>query len=217
MAPPAPHLVDHQTAPRVRAPLRAWDVGVRGPAAVLACTVLAVAAMVADAVSGEARLGLVGLAAMALALALVLWQAERARVGRPRRVSRLAARTGTASSLVVATSLSVVGVLERLGPEVTDSAAFAAGVAVLSVLLLVVLPLALVVFGWVVWRDRRLDGGLRVLPGIVLLVVALAAVAVALTDGRRELWLHAAAVAVAGAALSSFSAGSSRAGDRLAL
>jgi hypothetical protein len=111
----------------------------------------------------------------------------------------------------VATFLASVGVLERMGPEVTGSAAFAVGVAGMSLLLLVVLPLALVVFGWGVLQDRRLGRCMRVLPGALLLVVVVAAVAVAVTDGSQELWLQAAAVAAAGATLTGFSAGLSRA------
>jgi hypothetical protein len=147
---------------------------------------------------------------MTLALAITLTQAVWARVGRPWRVTRLAARAGTASSLFVATFLAGVGVLERMGPEVMESTVVAAGVAVMSVLLLVVLPLSLVAFGWGVWKDQRLSGRMRALPWTLLVVVAAGAVAVAVTDGGQELWLQASAVALAGATLTGFSAGLSR-------
>jgi hypothetical protein len=190
--------------------VRGRSIAVRGFASVLASSLLAVAAVVADAVSGEARLGLIGIVLLALALAITLTQAVRARVGRLWRMTRLAARAGTASSLFVATFLACVGVLERMGPEVMGSTVVTAGVAVMSVLLLVALPLALVVFGWGVWKDRRLSGRMRVLPWTLLVIVAVGAVALAVTDGSQELWLQAAAAAVAGATLTGFSAGLSR-------
>lgn len=202
-------------APRgARAPVGARSRAAIRPATVLAGCLLGVAALVADAASGEARLALVGLVAMAVALAMTLTQAVRSQVGRPWRTSRLAARAGRAACVFVAASLASVGGLERMGPQVTQSAVFAAGVAVLSVVLLVVLPLALVVFGGCVLQDRRLGGCVRVLPWTLLLVVAAAVVALAVTDGGLELWLHAAAVAAAGAALVGFSAGVSRIGHR---
>lgn len=184
------------------------------PAAVLVSCLVALAALVADAASGEAQLAIVGVAAMALALAVTMTQALRADVGRPSRTTRRAAATARAASVVVAAFLACVGVLERSGPQVTSSAAFAAGVAVMSVLLLVVLPLALVVVGWGVLRDRRLGAGTRMLPWLLVLVVAGSAVAVALTGGSRELWLQTAGVAAAGAALTGLSAGLSRATGR---
>ena len=118
----------------------------------------------------------------------------------------VASSTGTAASLVVSAFLASVGVLERMGPEVTASAPFALGVAGMSVLLLVVLPLALVVFGWTVARDARLASWVRVLPGATVTVLAATAVTAALVDGGRELWLQATAVAVSGALLTAFSA-----------
>lgn len=111
------------------------------PAAVLVTCLVALAALVADAASGEAELAIVGVAAMALALAMTMTEALRADVGRPSRTTRRAAATARAASVLVAAFLACVGVLERSGPQVTSSAAFAAGVAVMSVLLLVVLPL----------------------------------------------------------------------------
>lgn len=185
------------------------------PAPVLAGCALGVAALVADAASGRARFALVGVALMTLALALTSAQAARAGVGRPARTGRLAARAATAASLFVAAFLASVGVLERGGPQVTGSAVFAAGVAVMSVVLLAVLPLALLVLGRAVVQDRRLDVGVRAMPWTLLLVVLLAVVAVAVTDGGQERWLQAASAAAAGAVLTGFSTGLSRAASRL--
>jgi membrane protein implicated in regulation of membrane protease activity len=180
------------------------------PAAVLVLVLglAATAAVVTDAVSGGADLGLVSLALLSSAVAVTLRQALRGRAGRPERTTRRAAATGSAAALFVAAFLSCVGVLERLGPEVTSSAAFAVGVAAMSVVLLVVLPLALVVFSWAVSRDRRLRWWTRVLPWAF---VAVGAVAVAVTAGGQVVWLQAAAVAMAGAALTGVTAGLSRA------
>ena len=51
----------------------------------------------------------------------------------------------------------------------------------MSALLLIVLPVALVVFGWCVVRDRHLLGaGTRVLPWLLVLVVLVSVVAVLL-------------------------------------
>jgi hypothetical protein len=94
-----------------------------------------------------------------------------------------------------------------MGPEVTGSGLFALGVAGMSVLLLVVLPLALVIFGWTVARDPRLTGWLRVLPGATVTVLAATSVAAAMIGGGRELWLQATAVIVSGALLTAFSTG----------
>jgi hypothetical protein len=151
---------------------------------------------------------------MTVALASTLVQAVRARIGRPWRRSRRAAAVGTAASLFVAAFLSSVGVLERMGPQVTGSAAFGAGVAMMSVTLLIVLPLALVVFAWGVSQDRRLAGWVRALPWAVMLVVALTAVTVAVARGSQELWSQAVAAVVASALLTGFSAGVSTSRDR---
>jgi hypothetical protein len=191
---------------------RGTDRILDSPATVLVACLGGGTAFVADAVAGQAAFGLVGLAVMALALALSLTQAVRTRVGRPWRTTRRAAVAGGAACLFVAAFLSSVGVLERLGPQATSSALFAAGVAVMSVVLLIVLPVSLVVFGWGVSRDARLEGWMRVLPWALLLVVALGAAVVAVTRESVELWLQAAAVAVVGALLTAFSAGVSSAG-----
>lgn len=200
--------VEHDAASRLRGLDRLLDSPVTVPVGCLAGS----AAFIADASSGEADLGLVGVAVMTVALAVTLTQTTRAGVGRPWRTSRLAATTGTAACLFVAAFLSSVGVLERVGPQVTSSAPFAAGVAAMSVVLLVVLPLALVLFACGVSQDRRLDGWMRVLPGALVLVVAVTAVTVAVAGGDPESWLQAAAAAVVGALLTSFSAGLPRAG-----
>ena len=196
-----------RTASRHADPL---DTDVRqdrtGPQAVLVLSVLACAAFVADAVSDESRFALLGLAALGVGVAVTLRQALRAQVGRPWPTSRRAASAGTAASLVVAAFLAFVGVLERMGPEVTQSAPFALGVAGMSVLLLVVLPLALVVFGWTVARDARLTTWVRALPAATVTVLAATAVTAALVDGAQERWLQATAVAVSGALLTAFSA-----------
>ena len=185
-----------------------------GAAHVVVSSLLGVAALLVDAVSGEARLGLVGVALLSLALAGSAVQVVRARVGRPQATTRVAARTAAGSSLFVATFLSAVGVVERTGPEAVQSPVFAAGVAVMSVVLLVVLPLALVVLARGVAGDRRLRRQVRLLPSAVPVVVATACVAVAVTDGRQELWACVVAGAAAGAALTGFSAGLTRARSR---
>jgi hypothetical protein len=177
------------------------------PQAVLVLSLLACAAFVADAVSSASRFGLLGLAALGVSVALTLRQALRAHVGRPWRTSRRAASAGTAASLVVSVFLASVGVLERMGPEVTGSGLFALGVAGMSVLLIVVLPLALVVFGWTVARDPRLTWWVRVLPGATVTVLAATSVTAALIEGRQEFWLQASAVFVSGALLTAFSVG----------
>jgi hypothetical protein len=82
----------------------------------------------------------------------------------------------------------------------------------MSVVLLVVLPLALVVFALGVWRDRRLAAWMRVLPWALVLVLAVTAVTVAVAGAGVELWSQALAVAVVGALLTALSAGSSHAG-----
>jgi hypothetical protein len=169
----------------------------RSPLPVLLCGLLATAAFGADAALGEANLELAGFALMALSLALALAQAQWAHVGSPWRMSRLAAATGTAASLFVAAFLSSVGVLERMGPQVTNSAVFGAGVAGMSVIFLIVLPVALVVFSWGVFQDRRLSGWLRRLPWAIVVVVVLEALAVAGTEGSGQLWLQVAATGVA--------------------
>ena len=185
--------------------------GLDSAAPVVVSSALGVAALLLDAVSGEARLGLLGVALLSLALAGTSMQVVRARVGRPQARTRLAARTAAGSSLFVATFLSAVGVVERTGPAGVENPVFAAGVAVLSVVLLVVLPVALVVLGRGVAGDRRLRMPVRMLPSAVPVVVATACVAVAVTDGRQELWACVAAGAAAGAALTGFSAGLARA------
>ena len=185
-----------------------------GAAPVVVSSVLGVAVLLADAVSGQGRLGLVGVALLSLALAGSSMQVVRARVGRPLATTRLAARTAAGSSLFVATFLSAVGVVERTGPEAVDSPVFAAGVAVMSVVLLVVLPLSLVVLARGLVRDRRLPTSLRLLPSAVLFVAAAACVAVAVTDGRQELWACVVAGAAAGAALTGLSVGLARARSR---
>jgi arginine exporter protein ArgO len=201
----------HRAAPRVADRSGGWRRPADGTAAVLVLGVVATAAVVTDAVSSEADVGLVGIALVSAAAAVTLRQALRGRAGRPERTSRRAAATGSAAALFVAAFLSSVGVLERLGPEVTGSAAFAVGVAAMSVVLLVVLPLALVAFSWTVSRDRRLGWSTRVLPWAFVSVVAVGAVAVAVTSGGPESWLQAAAVATASAVLAGLSSGLSRA------
>ena len=178
-----------------------------GAAPVVVSSALGVAALLVDAVSGEGRLGLVGVALLSLALAGSSLQVVRARVGRPQARTRLAARTAAGSSLFVATFLSAVGVVEQTGPEAVQSPVFAAGVAVTSVVLLVVLPLALVVLARGVAADQRLRRQVRLLPSAVPVVVAAAGVAVAVTDGRQELWACVVAGAAAGAALTGLSVG----------
>ena len=209
-ATPTASTVSHMTDRGAEVPGRGVDRALNSPAVLVAC-LLGSAASVADAASDQADLGLAGVVFMAVALAVTLMQAVRARVGRPSRTSRLAATTAASGSLVVAAFLASVGVLERMGPQVTSSTAFAAGVTGMSVVLFVVLPLSLGVFGWAVSQDRRLGAWMRVLPWVLLLVTAGAGVTVAVTAGSLELWFQAAATAVVGALLTGFSAGSSRA------
>lgn len=177
------------------------------PGAVLALVLAGAAAFLADALSGRAGPALGGTALLALALAVTLRQARSAGVGQPERTGRRAAATATASSVFVAAFLSCVGPLERLRPEVTDSVVFASAVAVMSVVLLVVLPLSLLAFGWAVARDRRLERQVRALPSALVLLLAVTAASAAVADGRPELWLQAGAAVVAGVLLTVFSAG----------
>ena len=182
----------------------------RAGRAVLLCCLLATVVFATDAAWGEGSLGLAGLTLMVSALALTLTLALWARVGRPWRMTRRAAATARAASVFVAAFLASVGVLERMGPDVTSSAAFGAGVAASSGILLVVLPLALVAFGWGVFQDRRLSRWMRVLPWALVLVIALTGVAVTATSGSDESWWQAAGVVVVGALLTGFSAGLER-------
>ena len=208
MTPPTATAPPLAAPPVLRTP-RALDA----PAPVFALSLLALTAVTVDAVTGEARLVLGSLVLLGLALAVTMAQSLAAGAGRPERTSRLAARAAVGASLFVAAFLALVGVLERTAADVVESTAVAAGVALMSVLLLVVLPLALAVLGWCVWQDRRLTRSARVLPGTLLLVVLTAVAASLATDGTQERWLQAVAVAAAGAVLTGFSGGLPRVGS----